>query len=78
LSCNYFDVLNRLVEKLEENDLFSKFLNNDLLIDKIIKIFVYILKEYQRYPLSSIKEVYCYMPIDFDYLDYEENEEETP
>jgi hypothetical protein len=32
----------------------------------------------QRYPLSSIKEVYCYMLIDFDYFDYEENEEETP
>ena len=39
LSCNYFDVLNRLVEKIEENDLFSKFLNNDMLIDKLIKMF---------------------------------------
>lgn len=38
-------------------------------------MFVYILKDYQRYPLSSIKEVYCYMPIYFDSFNYEE---ETP
>ena len=71
MSCNYFDVLNRLVEKIEKQDLFSKFLDNKILINKIIKMLVYILKEYQRYPLSSIKKVYCHMPIDFDYFDYE-------
>lgn len=60
----------KIIEKIDEKDIFTEFLQNDELINKIIKMFVYILKEEQGYQLLNIKTIYC----TFSYDDYEENE----
>ena len=67
-----FDILKKIIEKIDEKDIFTEFLQNDELFNKIIKMFVNILKEEQGYQLLNIKTIYC----TFSYDDYEENESE--
>ena len=73
---NRFEIIKKLVVSIEEKDLFAKFLKDENLIDKIKEMFVYILEEYTSYPLESIAESYCKLPIDYDYYDYDETPEE--
>ena len=75
LSNQFFSVSNKLVDTINKGDLFKKFITNEDLINRIIEMFVYILNEKGRYPLSCIKEIYSDLSQDFD---HEENEWETP
>jgi len=65
-----FDILKKIIEKIDHKDIFTEFLKNDELINKILKMFIYILKEEHGYQLLNIKTIYC----TFSYDDYEENE----
>ena len=74
----HFDTIRKFAYSIKENDIFKKFLENENLINKIKEIFELILEEHTRYPLDAIETRYCMLPVDYDYFDYDEEDDETP
>jgi len=77
LANSYFNILIRLVDSIEEGNLFSKFLEDENLINRIVEMFIYILEEYVSYPSEALKDNYAHLPMDYDYYDFDEEPDET-
>jgi hypothetical protein len=77
LANRYFDILIRLIESIEEGKFFSKFLEDENLIDKIVEMFIFILEEDGSYPIEALDDNYAHLPIDYDYYDFDEEPDET-
>ena len=74
---NYFEILIRLVQSIEKENFFLKFLKDEKLINRIVDMLIYILEEEVIYPLSAVKNKYTNLPIDYDCFDYDEEPDET-
>jgi len=69
LSENKYTIFNDLVERIEL-EVFNQFISDKNYINKIMDLFIYILEEHVTYPLDAIKNNYCSLPVDMDFLDF--------
>ena len=65
LARNLYGIIKKIVNSIEENNIFNKFLEDKNQTNKIIEMFEYILEEDVSYPLECISDSYCTLPIDF-------------
>ena len=52
LARNLYELIKKIVNSIEENNIFKKFLEDKNQTNKIIEMFEYILEEYVSYPLD--------------------------
>lgn len=65
---NNYTIFNDLVESVGKH--FMEFINCEIHINKIMMLFVYILEEHCTYQLNAIRESYCELPFDMEFLDF--------
>ena len=77
LARNLYGIIKKIVNSIEEKNIFNKFLEDENQTNKITEMFEYILEEDVSYPLEYISDSYCTLPIVFHYSDYDEDELEA-
>ena len=68
-----YDSFNRLT--CEISNMFQSFMKVDTYMDKILTMFIYIIKYVSQYPFKALEDIYCKLP--FYVSDDTDDEDET-